>query len=51
MDCTPGTYVMTSVSFGDKPAGTIATHALQKTAKINQDRLPEAASVILSICR
>ena len=48
MNCTPDTYVMTIVSFGDKPAGTIATHVLQKTAKMNQDIFPEAASVILN---
>ena len=30
---TPDTYVMTSVSFGDRPAGNIAITALRKTAE------------------
>lgn len=29
----PDTYVMTSVSFGDKPAGAIAMLAMRKTAE------------------
>ena len=34
MDTTrnPDTYVATSVSFGDRPSGNIATMALRKTA-------------------
>ena len=40
------TYVMTSVSFGDKPASCIASTALQKTADMNQLEYPEAAKVI-----
>ena len=40
------TYVMTSVSFGDKLASCIASTALQKTADMNQLEYPEAAKVI-----
>ena len=43
----PETYVMTSVSFGDRPAGSIATVALRKTAKMNESKYPEAAKTIL----
>ena len=32
------TYIMTRVSFGDKPAGTIAAVAFQKTAKKYKDK-------------
>ena len=40
-------FVITSVSFGDKPAENIATTALWKTAEMGEDRYPDAASVIL----
>ena len=43
----PETYVMTSVSFGDKPAGNIATVALRKTAEKGADEFPEAAKMIV----
>ena len=38
---------MTAVSFGDKPAGTIATLALRKTAEMGQEEVPEAAKAII----
>ena len=44
----PDTYVITSVSFGDRPAGAIATVALRKTAKMGQREFPEAAEIILN---
>lgn len=44
----PVTYVMTSVSFGDKPAGNIATVALRKTAETGKDKFPKATDVILN---
>ena len=44
----PSTYVMTSVSFGDKPAGNIATVALRKTAEMMKDEYPIASQVILN---
>ena len=37
---------MTSVSFGDKPAGAIASLALRKTAEINSSVSPRAARMI-----
>ena len=44
----PATYVMQSVSFGDRPASAISASALQKTAQMAKEVYPEAASVILS---
>jgi hypothetical protein len=35
-DSGTSTYVMTSVSFGDKTAGNIATVALRKTAEMQK---------------
>ena len=43
----PSTYVIKSVSFGDKPSGNIATVALRKTAKM-MDEYPIASQVILN---
>ena len=43
----PDTYIMTRVSFGDKPAGTIATVALRKTAQEHSQMYPTAASSIV----
>ena len=43
----PDTYIMTSVSFGDKPAGTIAVTALKKTAEMGKDDYPLASKVVL----
>ena len=42
LDVKPDIYVMTSVSFGDKPSGCIAMTALRKTAQICQSTHPEA---------
>ena len=44
----PATFVMTSVSFGDRPAAAMATLALKKTAEMNMKRYPRAATIILS---
>ena len=38
----PDTYAMQCVSFGDKPAGTIAQLALRKTAEMSTEKYPEA---------
>ena len=38
---------MTTVSFGDKPAGTIATVALRKSAEMKRCLYPKAVEVIL----
>lgn len=43
----PDIYVMTSVSFGDKPAGNIAMAALHKTAEMWKHVYPRAAETIL----
>ena len=43
----PDVHVITSVSFGDKPAGGIAIVALRKTAELGMERYPEAAKVIV----
>jgi len=43
----PNTYVMTSVSFGDKPAGAIASLALKKTAECQLDENSRAARMII----
>ena len=40
----PDTYIMTRVSFGDKPAGTIATVALRKTAQEHNQIYPTCCS-------
>ncbi len=42
----PDTYIIQTVSFGDKPVGTIATIALRKTAELSQQTYPEAADVV-----
>ena len=39
-------YVITSMSFGDKPAGNIATLALRKTAEMGKETYPKGANVI-----
>ena len=44
---TPDTYVMTSVSFGDRPAGNIAITALRKMAEMGKDEFAEAAEVFI----
>lgn len=43
----PDIYMMTSVSFGDKPAGAIASLALKKTAELQKDLHPRVASMIM----
>ena len=47
LDRKPDIYVMTAVSFGDKPAGAIATLALRKTAENNAEKFPNAAKIII----
>lgn len=42
----PDTYIIQTVSFGDKPAGTNATVALRKTTDLSQETYPEAAEVL-----
>ena len=42
----PDTYIMKSVSFGDKPAGNIAITALNKTAELSRSYFPEAVDII-----
>ena len=42
----PETYMMTAVSFGDRPAGAIAAVALQKTAEMGRSTYPEAADIV-----
>ena len=44
---TPDTYVMTSVSFGDKLAGNIVIPALHKTAEFGKEKFPGAAECLL----
>ena len=43
----PDTYIITSVSFGDKPAGAIASLALRKTAELYADQSPVAAQTVI----
>ena len=40
------TFIVQTVSFGDKPAGTIATVALRKTADMSEKDFPEAAKIV-----
>ena len=42
----PSTYVMTAVSFGDKPAGAIVTTAMRLTAESKEQEFPDAARAI-----
>ena len=42
----PETYVLTSPSFGDRPAGTIAAVALRKTAEMGSATYPKAAAIV-----
>ena len=46
VDRKPDIYTITAVSFGDKPAGAIASLALRKTAEIGENEYPEASSLI-----
>ena len=43
----PDVYVITSVSFGDRPAGSIATVALRKTAQLFSSVYPRAVEMII----
>jgi len=43
----PDVYVITSVSFGDKPAAAIAAVALKKTAEMAKDEFQEASETIV----
>ena len=47
-DRAPDVYVVTSVSFGDRPAAAIAAVALQKTAMMSAAEYPKAAETIKS---
>ena len=42
----PETYIMKVVSFGDRPAGTIASVALLNTAEMQKDKFPEVYKCI-----
>ena len=42
----PDVYVITSLSFGDTPAGNIATLALRKTAEMGKETYSKATNVI-----
>ena len=42
------TYMLTSVSFGDRPSGTIAALALQMTAEMGKSQYPKAAEIVLN---
>ena len=43
----PDIYVIQSVSFGDRPSGTIATVALRKTAENAEAEYPGTAQIII----
>ncbi|XP_071136608.1 uncharacterized protein [Mytilus edulis] len=43
----PDHYVLKTVTFGDRPSGTMATVALGMTAEMSKDIYPEAAEMIL----
>ena len=44
----PDHYTLTSVTFGDRPAGAIAVIALRKTAEMFEDRFTKAAKIIIN---
>lgn len=44
----PDVYTMTSVSFGDMPAGNIAIAVLNKCAEMGSDSFPRAAETVLN---
>ena len=50
MDITrePDTHVIQRISFGDKPSGTIATVALQKTAEMAIENSPRASELLIN---
>ena len=43
----PDIYVMSAVSFGDKPAGNVATAALRKSAQLFSKKYPDAVEMIV----
>ena len=43
----PDVYMMTSVSFGDRPVDNIAIVALWKTNEMAKEEFPQAVDVIL----
>ena len=43
----PDTYLLTSVTFGDRPAGAIANVALRKTAEMDKEKFPHAAQMVI----
>ena len=43
----PDTFVNTVLTFGDRPAPTMAITAMRKTAKMNEEEKPKAAETIL----
>ena len=45
----PDVYVITSVSFGDKLAGNIATLALRQTAEMERKTYPNAAMLFKTV--
>ena len=47
----PDTYVMTSVSFGDKPSGNTTIAALHTTAEIGQFKFPNGSRCIINNIR
>ena len=47
LDVEPDIYAMSSVSFGDRPAGNIAIVALRKTAEMGKNEFPDACNVVL----
>ena len=51
MDITrePDTHVIQRISFGDKPSGTIATVALQKTAELAIENYPRASELLINL--
>ena len=44
----PSTYMLTSVSFGDRPSCLIAALALQMTAEMGKSQYPKAAEIVLN---
>ena len=44
----PDTHIIQRISFGDKPSGTIATVALQKTAEMAIENYPRASELLIN---
>ncbi|XP_056010774.1 uncharacterized protein LOC130051848 [Ostrea edulis] len=47
LDKLPDQYVLTSVTFGDRPSGAISTMALRMTAEMHQTEYPKAAELVI----